>query len=265
MAQLMKSPIFLLCLLACFWQSCEAPAESGEEEQVEMMPEEMPEDFYVAIREKGGGEPSDNVYYLSVDSASREAYYYDFHSLSAYRPAREDVESIYQALRNLKPWDIGVRTDQVNRVYDRGGELFEIGMTGCRIDRSNAEKQHVLEASLPAFQQVTSTVRDAVLAGLRPQLRPLRLQLNFKENADLSIVSVTANDFPLIDWERSKEGEHPPMSGQNAVLPGDYHLFIHVRTDLGPASIQDSIRISDHGRDLELEIYRGSVEIKKLN
>lgn len=245
--------------------STETQSDKPESPVTETMPAEMPNDFYVAVREMGGSEPFDNVYYLSLDSGSREAYYYDFHSVNAYSVKRADAEAVYQKLRAASPWDIGVETDQVNRVYDRGGELFEIGMEGCHIKRSNAENSHISEGSMADFQAVVTAVRNEVTKQLRPQLQAINLDILYKDGGSaVTMLRVTANDFPLLNWEGSGKVEAPPSTGKNAVLPGNYHLYVHVKTEKGFYSAQDTLQVGGQARQIALELFNGGVEIKKL-
>lgn len=221
----------------------------------------MPDDFYLALREQGGSEPYDNVYFLSPDSISRESYYYDFHSVNPLRPDRSQVEAVYQGIRRAMPSSIAIDTDEVDRVYARGGEIIEVYANGQLISRANAGRYHVRDSSLQAFRTVADAARNEVLGMLQGALRRVEAEFQAPAGEQVTLVRLLANDFPLLSWEG--DGPPPPL-GSNALLPGDYHLFLTVRSQGGTRSIQDTLQVRGAPRGLAVALSAGSLEIKKL-
>lgn len=263
--------IFLLslCLSACTSETSENQGESPGSEPAPSAPAEippMPDDFYVAIREKGGSEPYDNIFYVSPDSVSYERYYFNLRSLDTLSPDRAQVEDLYRRLYEMNLSTVQFQLDSIPRVFERGGDIAEMRMNDEITVRSNADNSTILEASWPNFNQYCNAVREFVLADLDQRIARVDLEIEYKDDfKDIAEVNLTANNFQLIAWNNPYDESPAPSTGYNAVLPGQYHLFGRVRVDREYLSVQDTLHMTGRPRRLKMNVFSKRIEIKKLN
>lgn len=257
--------VLLLLLTAC------SEDENKGNKKVELptvpmegaLPSEMPADFYVAVREKGGSEPFDNIFYVSSDSISRESWYYNFQTINALPGNPEAVRELYRDIVAIHPEQISSRSDSLQRITDRGGEITEIRANGQLLYLSNVSNSYIEGNSGELFNRLNNRVKSFVIDQLSALLRRVDLDIDYTElDQDLVGLEVRINDFPLVGWGVS-DGPTAPLTGYNAVLPGKYHLFGKAQYTQGFGYITDSVLIGEEHLRLKIRVLNDKLELVK--
>lgn len=266
----MRHSLFLLLVLGCLLTSCSGSGKEGNgTEEIPLtpmegtLPAEMPDDFYVAVREKGGSEPYDNIFYVSSDSISRESWYYNYQTINALPGNPEVVKQLYREIVDMHPEKIGSRTDSLKRITDRGGEISEIRANGQLMQMSNVGNSYIEGASGELFNQLNNRVKSFVVGELSPLMKRVDLELDYGElGYELVDLEVRINDFPLVGWNPSK-GKIPPATGYNSVLPGKYHLYGRAQYNQGFGYLTDSLLIGEENLRLKIRVLNDKLVLEK--
>ncbi len=266
----MRKCFLLFILFSGLLSACsETKTEGNEVGKTPLLPMEgalpakMPDDFYVAVREKGGSEPFDNIFYVSADSISREGWYYNYQTINAVPGNPEAVASLYQQIAALHPEQITSRSDTLQRGTDRGGEISEIRAGGKLMQMSNVGNSYVEGTSGELFNQLNNLVKSFVVDQLAFLMRRVDLDLDYTGlESELVDLEIRINDFPLVGWNTSK-GVIPPATGYNSVLPGKYHLFGKAQYNQGFGYITDSLLIGDEHLRLKISVLNDKLVLEK--
>ena len=227
------------------------------------LPAQMPGDFYIAVREKGGSEPYDNVFYVSADSISREAWYYNFQTINKTVGDPGKVGALYQDVVALHPERIASRSDSMDRITDRGGEITDILADGKLLRLSNVSNSYIEGESGKLFNQVNNLVKSFVMDQFADLMRRVDLEVDpYELGEDLLSLEVRINDYPLVQWEGSG-GAPIPEQGYNAVLPGKYHLYGKAQTEEGFVYITDSLEVGEENMRLKIKVLSDKLLLEK--
>lgn len=254
----MKNTLFILLALL-FFQAC---SETKKEEKPNI-PIDMPTDFYAAVREAGGERPHDNVFYLSPDSISREAWFYNFRSYTNLDPDPVGLKGLYQKLMNWHPEKFTTFKDSVNRAFKRGGEILELRINGQQILVSNAAQSHISVEDASSFFQACDLIRKFVVDKLRPFMQRVELEIDYDRcSREVEAVEVSLNEFGLSNWDLTKSPEKP-IRGNNTIPPGKYHLTAKVRYEQDFAFLQDTLEIGNTPLKLKLRVFDDKLALDK--
>jgi len=263
-----RNLIICLLLLGSIWGCGEQESTESAANVVSETPPapEMPDDFYAAVREKGGAEPFDNVYYVAPDSISYQAYYYNLQYVNAYAPQPGEVEAFYQDLMGISFDSVVVVFDDIQRVFERGGDIGELNHNGKNILRSNADNSTVTPGTWPVFNDYCNAIRNYVLSKIETRIQRVDLEIEYQTEFDkMEEVTVETNNFQLVGWTPRPDAKEAPTTGYNAILPGDYHLVGLVRAGGEYFSVQDTLQMRGAPRRLKLVVFSDRIEINKLN